>query len=211
MMEVDQPRRPASKTSQHAASEHRPRGEMAVVLEDVGASDAPADALADAPAQDRATVSVAVYRLDPDAPLPEYAHAGDAGADLCAAVDVELPPGQRTLVPTGIAIALPPGHVGLVHPRSGLASRLGVTVLNAPGTVDSGYRGEIMVNLVNHDPVATARIARGDRIAQLVVQRVERADFHLVEELSSTQRGAGGHGSTGGHAAWGASAEEELR
>jgi dUTP pyrophosphatase len=102
-------------------------------------------------------------------------------------------------VPTGIAVALPDGFVGLVHPRSGLAARLGVTVLNAPGTVDAGYRGEILVNLINHDPVTTVTIARGDRIAQLVVQRVERAAFHVVDELPETVRGAGGHGSTGGH------------
>jgi len=147
------------------------------------------------------TVRIAVRRLDPGLPVPAYAHEGDAGADLCAAVDVELAPGARALVPTGVAIALPPGHVGLVHPRSGLAHRLGVTVLNAPGTVDAGYRGEIKVNLINHDPTVTATIARGDRIAQLVVQRVERADFECVEELPDTSRGAGGHGSTGGHVA----------
>lgn len=147
------------------------------------------------------TVRVEVRMLDPGLPAPAYAHAGDAGADLCAAVDVELAPGTRALVPTGVAIALPPGYVGLVHPRSGLAARLGVTVLNAPGTVDSGYRGEILVNLVNHDPAGTASIARGDRIAQLVIQRVERADFHRIDELSPTVRGADGHGSTGGHAA----------
>jgi len=145
-------------------------------------------------------VRVRVRRLDAELPVPAYAHDGDAGADLYAAVDVELAPGGRALVPTGVAIALPPGYVGLVHPRSGLAHRLGVTVLNAPGTVDSGYRGEILVNLVNHDPVSTATIVRGDRIAQLVVQRVERADFEVVEELPDTVRGAGGHGSTGGHA-----------
>jgi dUTP diphosphatase len=159
-------------------------------------------------------VRVGVQRLDPDLPMPSYAHAGDAGADLYAAVDVALAPGQRSLVPTGVAIALPEGFVGLVHPRSGLAHRLGVTVLNAPGTVDSGYRGEIMVNLVNHDPGTTANIARGDRIAQLVVQRVERADFECVDELTDSSRGIGGHGSTGGHAAFaplsvGAPAEEE--
>jgi len=148
-----------------------------------------------------ASVRVAVLRLDAGLPPPGYAHDGDAGADLYAAEPVDLAPGARALVRTGIAIALPAGYVGLVHPRSGLASRLGVTVLNAPGTVDAGYRGEILVNLVNHDPLATAHIARGDRIAQLVVQRVERADFHVVEELSDTSRGAGGHGSTGGHAA----------
>jgi dUTP pyrophosphatase len=144
--------------------------------------------------------SVPVRRLDPDLPLPSYAHPGDAGADLVSAEDVELAPGARALVRTGVAIALPDGFVGLVHPRSGLAVRLGVTVLNAPGTVDAGYRGEIMVNLVNHDREATAKISRGDRIAQLVVQRVERADFHDVAELPDSSRGTGGHGSTGGHA-----------
>lgn len=146
-------------------------------------------------------VDVPVRRLDPELPMPAYAHPGDAGADLVAAQDVELAPGERRLVPTGIAVALPDGYVGLVHPRSGLAHRLGVTVLNAPGTVDAGYRGEILVNLVNHDPAATVRISRGDRIAQLLVQRVERAAFHLVDELPETVRGAGGHGSTGGHQA----------
>lgn len=144
-------------------------------------------------------MDVPVRRLDPDLPLPAYAHPGDAGADLVAAEDVVLAPGERRLVPTGIAIALPDGYVGLVHPRSGLAHRLGVTVLNAPGTVDAGYRGEIKVNLVNHDPVATVKISRGDRIAQLLVQRVERAEFRPVDELPETVRGAGGHGSTGGH------------
>ena len=150
-----------------------------------------------------ASVSVLVKQLDPGLPLPSYAHDGDAGADLYAAVDVVLGPGERSLVPTGVAIRLPQGYVGLVHPRSGLASRLGVTVLNAPGTVDSGYRGEILVNLINHDPRETATIGRGDRIAQLVVQRVERADFHRVDELSESARGAGGHGSTGGLTALG--------
>jgi dUTP pyrophosphatase len=144
-------------------------------------------------------VPVPLRLLDPDLPVPAYAHPGDAGADLVAAEDVELTPGARTLVRTGVALALPDGYVGLVHPRSGLAARLGVTVLNAPGTVDAGYRGEILVNLINHDPVATVKIARGDRIAQLVVQRVERAAFQVVDELPDTVRGAGGHGSTGGH------------
>jgi dUTP pyrophosphatase len=146
------------------------------------------------------TVPVELRLLDPDLPPPRYAHPGDAGADLVAAVDAELPPGGRALVPTGIAVALPAGYVGLVHPRSGLATRAGVTVLNAPGTVDSGYRGEILVNLVNHDRAATAKISRGDRIAQLVVQRVERADFRVVDELPGSVRGSGGHGSTGGYA-----------
>ena len=140
-----------------------------------------------------------IRRLDPDLPVPAYSHPGDAGADLYAAIDAEIPPGGRELVPTGVAVALPEGYVGLVHPRSGLAARLGVTVLNAPGTVDAGYRGEILVNLVNHDPARVAKIARGDRIAQLVVQRVERARFHVVDALPSSVRGDGGHGSTGGH------------
>ncbi|MFI0796517.1 dUTP diphosphatase [Micromonospora rubida] len=145
-------------------------------------------------------VPVPVRLLDHGLPLPAYAHPGDAGADLMAAADVELPPGGRALVPTGVAIALPEGYVGLVHPRSGLAARLGVTVLNAPGTVDAGYRGEILVNLINHDREAPAKISRGDRIAQLVVQRVERVDFRPVAELPPSRRGADGHGSTGGHA-----------
>jgi dUTP pyrophosphatase len=147
--------------------------------------------------QDERMTTVFVKRLDPDLPLPAYAHPGDAGADLVAAEDVDLAPGERALVRTGVAIALPPGYVGLVHPRSGLAVRLGVTVLNAPGTVDAGYRGEILVNLINHDRVTTAKISRGDRIAQLVVQRVERVHFDIVDELPDSARGTGGHGSTG--------------
>lgn len=146
-------------------------------------------------------VNIQVLRLDPDLPLPAYAHPGDAGADLVAAEDAELAPGARAKIRTGVAIALPEGFVGLVHPRSGLAARLGVTVLNAPGTVDAGYRGEILVNLINHDREKTVKISRGDRIAQLVVQRVERAVFHLVDTLDDTARGTGGHGSTGGHQA----------
>jgi dUTP pyrophosphatase len=141
-----------------------------------------------------------VRRLDPELPLPAYSHPGDAGADLVAAEDVEIPPQGRALVRTGVAIALPDGFVGLVHPRSGLAARLGVTVLNAPGTVDAGYRGEILVNLINHDPGRPAKISRGDRIAQLLVQRVERAGFHVVDQLPASRRGEAGHGSTGGHA-----------
>lgn len=145
-------------------------------------------------------VPVLVERLDPGVPLPAYAHPGDAGADLTTTEDVVIPPGGRVLVGTGIAVALPEGYVGLVHPRSGLAARLGVTVLNAPGTVDAGYRGEIKVNLVNHDPVEPVRLRRGDRVAQLLVQRVERARFHVVETLPGSTRGDAGHGSTGGHA-----------
>jgi dUTP pyrophosphatase len=145
-------------------------------------------------------LTIPIRRLDPELPLPAYAHPGDAGADLFAAEDTELAPGARAAVRTGVAVAIPEGYAGLVHPRSGLAARLGVTVLNAPGTVDAGYRGEILVILVNHDPANTVKISRGDRIAQLVVQRVERAEFLEVDELDDTARGAGGHGSTGGHA-----------
>ncbi|XVV11370.1 dUTP diphosphatase [Actinoplanes sp. CA-131856] len=144
-------------------------------------------------------VVIRIRRIDPDLPLPAYAHPGDAGADLVAAEDAELAPGARRAIRTGIAVAIPDGYVGLVHPRSGLAARLGVTVLNAPGTVDAGYRGEVLVILVNHDRHTPVKISRGDRIAQLVVQRVERAAFHEVDELDDTARGAGGHGSTGGH------------
>lgn len=141
---------------------------------------------------------IEVVRLDPGLPLPTYAHVGDAGADLHATLDVRLGPGERALVPTGIALAIPPGYVGLVHPRSGLAARHGLSVLNTPGTVDAGYRGEITVLLVNLDPVAPVELRRGDRIAQLVVQRVEQASFVQVDTLPATARGDGGYGSTGG-------------
>jgi len=143
-------------------------------------------------------VEVLVRRLDPDLPLPAYAHPGDAGADLVTAEDVELGPGERAMVATGLAIALPAGYAAFVHPRSGLAHRFGVGVVNAPGTVDAGYRGEIKVLLVNHDRTATVRLRRGDRIAQLVVQRFERARFVEVDILPDSARGAGGYGSTGG-------------
>jgi len=145
-------------------------------------------------------VPVQIRRLDPTAPLPSYAHPGDAGADLCAAVDVRLEPGERALVPTGLAIALPEGYVGLVHPRSGLAPRHGLSIVNTPGTVDAGYRGEVKVTLVNLDPREPIELRRGDRIAQLVVQRVEQASFVEVTELPDSVRGSGGHGSTGGFA-----------
>jgi dUTP pyrophosphatase len=144
---------------------------------------------------------VLIRRLDPGVPLPGYAHPGDAGADLVTAADVELAPGQRAIVPTGLAIALPAGYAAFVHPRSGLAARHGVTIVNAPGTVDAGYRGEIKVTMLNTDAVQTVRFLRGDRIAQLVIQRVEHAVFHEVEVLPGSARGDGGFGSTGGHAA----------
>lgn len=143
-------------------------------------------------------VEVLLHRLDPDLPAPAYAHPGDAGADLVSRVDVVLRPGERATVPTGTAIALPDGYAGFVHPRSGLAARHGVTVLNGPGTVDAGYRGEIRVTLVNTDPQQAVTVRRGDRIAQLVVQRVERVRFVPVEHLPGSARGSGGHGSTGG-------------
>jgi dUTP pyrophosphatase len=145
------------------------------------------------------SVEVLVRLLDPELPVPAYAQPGDAGADLVTAEDVELAPGQRVLVGTGVAIALPEGYAGFVHPRSGLAARFGVSIVNAPGTVDAGYRGEIKVNLINLDPTETVSLARGDRIAQLVVQRVERAEFRVAARLPESVRGTGGHGSTGGH------------
>jgi dUTP pyrophosphatase len=143
-------------------------------------------------------LEILVQRLDVDLPLPSYAHPGDAGADLLTTVDVALAPGERALVPTGIAIALPEGYVALVHPRSGLAARHGLSIVNTPGTVDAGYRGEIKVMLINHDPRESIELRRGDRIAQLVVQRVERAVFAEVGELPASVRGSGGYGSTGG-------------
>lgn len=143
-------------------------------------------------------MQVLVQRLDPDVPLPGYAMPGDAGADIVTTVDVELAPGERTMVPTGIAVAVPDGYAAFVHPRSGLAARHGVSIVNAPGTIDAGYRGQIYVVLVNHDPKETVTLRRGDRIAQMVIQRVEHAAFVPVESLPDSVRGAGGHGSTGG-------------
>ncbi|GII76413.1 deoxyuridine 5'-triphosphate nucleotidohydrolase [Sphaerisporangium rufum] len=142
-------------------------------------------------------IEVLIRRLDPGLPLPSYAHPGDAGADLHAAADVELPPGERAVVGTGVAIALPDGYAAFVHPRSGLAATHGVTLVNAPGTVDAGYRGEIRVTLLNTDLKNAVRLRRGDRIAQLVVQRVEKAAFCEVDRLPGSARGAGGFGSTG--------------
>ena len=148
-------------------------------------------------------VPVLIRRLAPDLPLPARAHPGDAGLDLFAAAGVTLQPGERAVVPTGIAIALPDGYAAFVHPRSGLAARHGVTLVNAPGTVDAGYRGEIRVTLLNTDTHHAVSFQRGDRIAQLVVQRVEWPVFHEVERLPGSARGDGGFGSTGGHAAAG--------
>lgn len=143
-------------------------------------------------------VEVLLLRLDPDLPAPSYAHPGDAGADLVTRVDVVVPPQGRVTVPTGVAIALPDGYAAFVHPRSGLAAKHGLTIVNAPGTVDAGYRGEISVTLLNTDVEHALELHRGDRVAQLVVQRVERARFVEVEHLPGSHRGDGGFGSSGG-------------
>ena len=142
-------------------------------------------------------VEVLITRLDPELPLPQYAKPGDAGADLVSRIDITLAPGERALVPTGIAIALPDGYVALVHPRSGLAIKHGVTMVNSPGTVDAAYRGELQIILINHDPHQAVSFKRGDRIAQLVIQKVERAEFIEVSQLPGSGRGSGGFGSTG--------------
>jgi dUTP pyrophosphatase len=136
-------------------------------------------------------------RLDPGARLPEGAHPGDAGLDLCSIADVDVPPGERALVPTGLSVAIPEGHAGFVLPRSGLASRVGLTLANAPGLIDSGYRGEIVCAVVNLDRTSAVRIERGDRIAQLVILALPRVEPKLVGELPTSERGEGGFGSTG--------------
>ena len=146
------------------------------------------------------SVEVLLTRLDPGVPVPSYANPGDAGADLVTTADVVIAPGERAVVGTGVAIALPDGFAAFVHPRSGLAARVGLSVVNTPGTIDSGYRGEIRVCLINHDLREPVELRRGDRIAQLVVQRVEHAVFREVADLGDSERGAGGYGSTGGHA-----------
>lgn len=139
-----------------------------------------------------------MHLLHRDAVLPTYAKAGDAGADLTSVAEVTLEPGERALVPTGVSLALPHGWVGLVHPRSGLAARHGISIVNAPGTVDAGYRGEILVNLVNLDPRESFTVRPGDRIAQLVLQEVGEGEFHTVDSLPASERGDTGHGSSGG-------------
>ncbi|MFJ5772667.1 dUTP diphosphatase [Streptomyces sp. NPDC093094] len=152
----------------------------------------------------REPLDVLLRRVDPDVPLPTYEHPGDAGADLRTTERCELKPGERAVLPTGVSIALPEGYAAFVHPRSGLAARCGVALVNAPGTVDAGYRGEIKVIVVNLDPHEPVRFERFDRIAQLVVQQVERVRFQEVAELPDSARAGGGFGSTGGHAAVGA-------
>ena len=140
---------------------------------------------------------ILIKRLDPTVPLPSYAKAGDAGADLATRIDFTINPGERMLVPTGISIALPNGYVALVHPRSGLAIKHGISMVNTPGTVDAGYRGELQVILINHDLTEPVSFKKGDRIAQLVIQKVERADFVEVSDLPGSDRSSGGFGSTG--------------
>nr|WP_206323252.1 dUTP diphosphatase [Streptomyces sp. HNM0574] len=149
-------------------------------------------------------------RLDPEVPVPAFAHPGDAGCDLVTTESAELAPGERTVLPTGVSIALPDGYAAFVHPRSGLAARCGISLVNAPGTVDAGYRGEIKVIVANLDPRESVRFERLDRIAQLVVQQVEKVRFHEVEELPGSARAAGGFGSTGGHAS-AAQLNEDIR
>jgi len=140
---------------------------------------------------------IEVVRLDPGLPLPSYQRAGDAGLDLYSAQDATIPPGDRVVVGTGIAVAIPEGHAGFVTPRSGLAARLGLSVVNTPGVVDSGYRGEIKVILINHDTADVIEVARGDRIAQMLIVPVVAAELAEVDELPASERGPGGHGSTG--------------
>ncbi|THA24114.1 dUTP diphosphatase [Streptomyces sp. RKND-216] len=157
----------------------------------------------------RPPVDVLIRRLAPEVPLPAYAHPGDAGLDLVTTEAAVLAPGERTLLPTGVSLALPDGYAAFVHPRSGLAARCGLSLLNAPGTVDAGYRGEIKVIVANLDPRETVRFERFDRIAQLVVQQVEKVRFHEVEELPGSARAAGGFGSTGGHGTGTAARQED--
>lgn len=158
---------------------------------------------------DDAALTVRMLQLDPGLEPLGYAHPGDAGADLRARVGLTLAPGHRGLVPTGVAVEIPAGYAGFVHPRSGLAARHGIAIVNAPGLIDSGYRGEIHVNLINTDVRESFTISRGDRIAQLVIQRAEQVRFEVVEALGESARGTGGHGSTGGFSGTRASRPEE--
>ncbi len=143
------------------------------------------------------TLKVLITRLDESVPAPRYAKPGDAGADICTRIDLTIEPGERALAPTGLSIALPDGYAAFVHPRSGLAIKHGVSLVNTPGTVDAGFRGELQIILINHDLREAISFKKGDRIAQLVIQKVERAEFIEVETLPGTDRGSGGFGSTG--------------
>ena len=143
------------------------------------------------------TLKVLITRLDESIPAPRYAKPGDAGSDICTRIDLTIEPGERALAPTGLSIALPDGYAAFVHPRSGLAIKHGVSLVNTPGTVDAGFRGELQIILINHDLREAISFKKGDRIAQLVIQKVERAEFIEVETLPGTDRGSGGFGSTG--------------
>ena len=143
------------------------------------------------------SVQVLITRLDPSVPLPKYGKPGDAGADIATRIDFTLQPGERALIPTGLSIALPNGYAAFVHPRSGLAIKHGVSMVNTPGTVDAAYRGELQIILINHDLREAISFSKGDRIAQLVIQKVEHADFVEVTQLPGSDRGSGGFGSTG--------------
>lgn len=143
------------------------------------------------------SLELKIKLMDKTMPSPAYQHEGDAGLDLPSRIDLVLAPGERALVPTGLAVAIPKGYAGFVLPRSGLAAKYGITLVNAPGLIDSGYRGEINVVMLNTDKFEPLKIKRGDRIAQLVLQRVEEVRLAIVEELDDTSRGAGGFGSTG--------------
>lgn len=143
------------------------------------------------------SLKIKVQRLDAQVLLPGYAHQTDAGCDLCSRISVTLKPGERTLIPTGIKIAIPPGYAGFIQPRSGLAYKHGISIVNSPGLIDSGYRGEVSVVIINQDPNKSFKIRRGDKICQLVIQKIERAEFEVVEQLDKTERGKAGFGSSG--------------
>ncbi|MEW6189313.1 MAG: dUTP diphosphatase [Actinomycetota bacterium] len=142
-------------------------------------------------------MEVKLKQLDKDLPIPRYAHDGDAGCDLYSRIDIILEPGERALIPTGIALSIPLGYAGFIQPRSGLALKHGISILNTPGLIDSHYRGEICVILINQDTRKSFEVKRGDKIAQLIIQRIENITFRVVSELDATGRGSGGFGSSG--------------
>jgi dUTP pyrophosphatase len=140
---------------------------------------------------------IQIDRLDKELPIPSYANYGDAGVDLYCSIDFKLDPGERKLIPTGVAMAIPYGYAGFIHPRSGLAHKFGISVVNAPGTIDAGYRGQIFVNLINLNPSTSVALERGTRIAQMVFQAIEEVEFVELGQLPDSYRGISGHGSTG--------------
>lgn len=143
------------------------------------------------------TLKIKLQRLDPELPMPAYAHKTDAGCDLYSRINITIKPGERALIPTGIKIAILPGYAGFIQPRSGLAYKHGISIVNSPGLIDSGYRGEVSVILINQDPHKSFKIQRGDKICQLLIQKIERPEFEVVEELNETERGKAGFGSSG--------------